>query len=188
MESISMSTVDDQIASQIANLERSSGRTLAEWTEIVRASGIEKHGEAVAMLKAEYGIGHGNANLVVIKAREAASGGPATDDELVHAHYSGRNAGLRAAYDAVVAAVRAFGPDVELAPKKTYVSLRRRRQFAQVGPAAGQLEVCLNLPGHPGTERLRPTSGMATHRVRIAASSGLDDELVGWLREAYERA
>jgi hypothetical protein len=29
---------------------------------------------------------------------------------------------------------------------------------------------------------------MATHRVRIADSSGLDDELVGWLREAYERA
>ena len=140
------------------------------------------------MLKGDYAIGHGNANLVVIKAREAAAGGPTTDDELVASHYQGRNADLRQAYHAVIDAVREFGPDVELAPKKTYVSLRRRKQFAQVGPAAGQLEVGVNLPGHPGTERLRPTSGMATHRVRIADASGLDDELLAWLREAYDRA
>jgi hypothetical protein len=29
---------------------------------------------------------------------------------------------------------------------------------------------------------------MATHRVRISDLGELDDELVGWLREAYERA
>ena len=102
--------------------------------------------------------------------------------------YAGRNEPLRPAYDAVVALVRGFGDDVELAPKKAYVSLRRRKQFGQVGPASGQLEVCLNLPGKEPTERLTPISGMATHRVRIADSSGLDDELIGWLREAYDRA
>jgi predicted transport protein len=183
-----MSTLEEQTANQVANLERSSGRSLTEWIEIVRASGIEKHGEAVAMLKANYGIGHGNANLVVVRAREAAAGGPTTDDALVASQYAGRHAGLRPAYDAVIAEVRTFGPDVELAPKKSYVSLRRRKQFAQVGPAAGQLEVGVNLPGHPGTDRLRPTSGMATHRVRIADATALDGELIAWLREAYDRA
>ena len=29
---------------------------------------------------------------------------------------------------------------------------------------------------------------MATHKDRIGDLAGLDDELVGWLREAYERA
>lgn len=183
-----MSTVDQQIANQVSNLERSSGRTLAEWMQIVRASGLATHAKAVAMLKSEYGLGHGNANLIVAKTREADAGGAPAAEALVAAHYEGRHAPLRPAYDAVIAAVRAFGDDVELAPKKTYVSLRRRKQFAQVGPAAGQLEVCVNLPGHPGTDRLRPTSGMATHRVRIADAAGLDGELVGWLREAYERA
>ena len=38
------------------------------------------------------------------------------------------------------------------------------------------------------TERLTAISGMATHRVRIADWSGLDAELIGWLREAYDRA
>lgn len=183
-----MSTIDEQVASQIANLERSTGRSLAEWIGIVRSSGLAKHGEAVAMLKSQHGLGHGNANLVVHRAREAEAGGAPSDDALVASHYAGRNAGLRPLYEAVIETVRGFGADVEMAPKKTYVSLRRRRQFAQVGPAAGQLEVCLNLPGREATERLARTSGMATHRVRISPAAELDDELVGWLREAYERA
>lgn len=183
-----MPSLDDQIASQIANIERTTGRSLAEWIEIVHASGVVKHGEAVAMLKREHGVTHGNANLIVVKAREAATGGPRDDDDLVAAQYAGRNARLRPLYDSVVERVRTFGPDVELAPKKTYVSLRRSKQFGQVGPAAGQLEVCLNLPGRDGTSRLKPISGMATHRVRISEAGELDDELIGWLREAYERA
>ena len=183
-----MATVEDQLRNQIANIERSTGRSLAEWIGIVRASGLEKHAAAVAMLKAEHGLGHGNANLIVIKAREAVSGGAASEDQLVDTQYAGKNAGLRPAYDAVLHAVRAFGDDIELTPKKAYVSLRRRKQFGQVGPAAGQLEVCVNLPGKEPTDRLMATSGMATHRVRIADATGLDDELIGWLREAYERA
>jgi hypothetical protein len=182
-----MSTVDEQIANQVANIERTSGKSMAEWIDIVRASGLEKHGQQVAMLKADYGMGHGNANLVAIRAREAAAGGAPSDEELVETQYEGKNAGLRPAYAAVIAEVGGYGPDVELAPKKAYVSLRRRKQFASVGPAAGQLEVCLNLPGKEPTERLRPTTGMATHKVRIPDVDGLDAELRGWLREAYDR-
>jgi hypothetical protein len=183
-----MASVEEQIATQEANIERSTGRSMAEWFAIVHASGLEKHGQQVAMLKADHGLGHGNANLIAIRAMEAAAGGAPSDDELVESHYAGKNAGLRAAYDAVIAEVSGYGSDVELAPKKTYVSLRRRKQFASVGPAAGQLEVCLNLPGDEPTERLRPITGMATHRVRIPDASGLDRELREWLREAYERA
>ena len=183
-----MPSIEDQVRTQMANIEAATGRSFAEWIDIVRASGIEKHAQAVAMLKAEHGLGHGNANLIAIKAREAEAGGAQGDDALIASHYTGRNAGLRPAYDAVVAAVRRFGDDVELAPKKTYVSLRRRKQFGQVGPAAGQLEIGLNLPGTDSTDRLTSTAGMATHRVRIADAAGLDEELFGWLRAAYDRA
>lgn len=183
-----MTSIDEQIANQIANIERSTGRSLSEWIAIVRASGLEKHGQAVAMLKSEHGLSHGNANRIVTEAREAVAGGPPSDDALVDSQYAGRNAELRPLYERVVAVIRGFGPDVEFAPKKAYVSLRRRKQFAQVGPAAGRLEVCMNLPGHSGTPRLQPTSGMATHRVRISGDAEVDAELVGWLREAYERA
>lgn len=183
-----MSTIDRQIANQVANIERATGRSLAEWVAIINATGLDKHGQVVAWLKSEHGLGHGNANLLAIKAREAATGGAASDDALVDAQYAGKNAALRPLYEAVVARATLLGGDVELAPKKAYVSLRRRKQFAQVGPAAGQLEVCLNLPGAQPTERLKATSGMATHRVRIGEPAELDAELIGWLREAYDRA
>jgi hypothetical protein len=38
------------------------------------------------------------------------------------------------------------------------------------------------------TDRLESTSGMCTHRVRLASADELDAEVIGWLEEAYRRA
>ena len=186
-----MPSIEDQIRTQIANIEAGTGRSFAEWIGIVRASGIEKHAQAVAMLKADHGLGHGNANLIVVKAREVDAGGAQSDGELIASHYAGRNAPLRPVYDAVVAAVRRFGDDVELAPKKTYVSLRRRKQFAQVGPAAGQLDVGVNLPGtdpdrsaHPDQRHGDPSG---PHRGRRRARRGAHRLAPGRLRARLMR-
>ena len=84
---------------------------------------------------------------------------------------------------------RAFGEDVELAPKQSYVSLRRSKQFATVGPASGgRLEVGLNLKGIEPSGRLEASSGMCTHRVRLVSADEFDGEVQGWLHEAYDRA
>jgi len=183
-----VASLDDQLANQIANIEKATGRSYADWIALIHASGIQKHSEIIAMLKNEHGLTYGNANLLAIKAREAAAGGAVSDAALIESHYAGKNATLRPLYDAVVAEVAAFGSDIELDPKKAYVSLRRKKQFATVGPAAGQLEIGVNLPDTAPTARLKPTTGMCTHRVRISDVVALDGELVGWLREAYERA
>jgi predicted transport protein len=182
-----MPSVEDATRTQIANIERSTGRSLAEWVVLIRASGLGKHGEMVAWLKAEHGLGHGNANLLAIKAR-AADDAPADDASLIAAHYADDRAALRPLYDAVVGEVRAFGPDVELSPKKTYVSLRRRRQFGQVGPGGkDRLEIGLNLD-LPVAGRVERASGMVPRRVRIRSREELDAELIGWLRQAYDEA
>lgn len=182
-----MSSVEDATQTQVANIERSTGRSLTEWIALIRASGLEKHGEMVSMLKSEHGLGHGNANLLAIKAR-AADDAPRDEAAVVDSHYEGDKASLRPLYDAVVAEVRAFGPDVELSPKKTYVSLRRRRQFGQVGPAGkDRLELGLNL-NLPTGGRVEKASGMVPRRVRIRSRGELDAELIGWLRRAYEEA
>jgi hypothetical protein len=182
-----MSTVDDATATMIVNLEARTGRPLADWVDLVRRSGRSKHGEILTWLKSEHGLTHGYANLVALTALrgdDAPSG-----DALVDAMYAGPKAGLRPLHDAVVTAVRGFGPDVELAPKQAYVSLRRSKQFGTVGPASGgTVEVGFNLPGVAPTDRLRPTSGMCTHRLRIASADELDGEVIGWLRQAYDRA
>lgn len=96
---------------------------------------------------------------------------------------------LRPLHDGVIALVRGFGDDIELAPKQAYVSLCRSKQFGIVGPASGgRLEIGLNLPGAAAAGRLEAAGGMCTHRVRLSSAEELDPEAVGWLREAYERA
>lgn len=181
-----MASIDAATRSQIANIERSTGRSLDDWIALVRSSGLDRHGAMVAMLKADHGLGHGNANLIATMARRDDA--PQTDEALIASHYDGGRAALRPLYDAVVEEVRRFGPDVELAPKKTYVSLRRRRQFGQVGPGGrDRLEVGLNLD-LPVGGRVEKASGMVSRRVRIATREELDTELIGLLRQAYEAA
>lgn len=185
-----MGKVDDAVASMIANLKTKTGKSLEEWVTITRAAKLEKHGERVAFLKAKHGLGHGYANLV---AHSLAGGlAPAAGDDPVAAQYAGAKASLRPAYDAIVAAVKQFGADVEIAPKKANVSLRRNKQFALVQPStATRLDVGLNLKGVKPAGRLEASgsfSAMVSHRVRLEGGKGVDKELLGWLRQAYDRS
>lgn len=178
---------DAQVENQKRNIEASTGRSFDAWVDLARASGLEKHGELMAWLKTEHGLSHGNANLVALSARRGSDA--PTGDALVNSIYAGQKAAVRPLHDAVIAVAKGFGSDVELAPKQAYVSLRRSKQFATVGPASGgRLEVGLNLKGVEPAGRLEASSGMCTHRVRLAAPAEFDGEVQAWLREAYDRA
>jgi hypothetical protein len=84
-----------------------------------------------------------------------------------------------------------LGSDVEQAPKKGYVSLRRRKQFAMLQPGAKWVNLGLVLAKQSPSGRLESAAkwnALFTHRVRVAAISDIDDELEAWLRTAYEAA
>lgn len=60
-------------ASYFPSIERTYGRPIAEWLELVRARPAdEKHMATVSWLKAEFGMGHGHANAVVHYVRGSA--------------------------------------------------------------------------------------------------------------------
>ncbi len=92
----------------------------------------------------------------------------------------------------MIASARSLGPDVEVAPKKLNVSLRRRRQFALVQPSTRtRLDLGLNLPGVAPAGRLEASgsfNAMVSHRVKLAGPDDLDGEVLGWLRAAYDAA
>ncbi|CAA9317758.1 MAG: hypothetical protein AVDCRST_MAG68-2756 [uncultured Gemmatimonadetes bacterium] len=186
-----MSSLSDATRSMIRNLEEKTGKPLAEWVQVARQSGHAKHRAILDHLKSEHGLTHGYANLVAMTALEADT--PAAPDaDPVAAQYAGAKAGLRPVYDRIVDAVRQFGPDVEIAPKKAYVSLRRKKQFGIVQPStATRLDVGLNLKDAPATGRLELSgsfSEMVSHRVRVSSAEEADGELIAWLRAAYEAA
>lgn len=191
MEAKMAKTPDDATQTMIANLKEKTGRSLDEWAATARGWGALKHGEIVKRLKADHGLGHGYANLVAMTALSAESG-PAAGDDLVEAMFAGPKAGLRPVYDALLERVQGFGGDVEIAPKKANVSLRRSKQFALVQPStATRLDVGIQLKGVEPAGRLEASGSfntMVSHRVRVASAAEVDDELVGWLRAAYEKA
>jgi hypothetical protein len=92
----------------------------------------------------------------------------------------------------VLKVVKSFGSDVEVAPKKNNVSIRRRKQFALLQPStADRLDVGLILKGLKPTARLEASgsfNAMFTHRVRVSSKADIDAELKGWLKQAYSEA
>jgi predicted transport protein len=144
------------------------------------------------VLKDDFSVSHGYANTIVLIYRQQAEGRPPSDDDLVAAQYTGAKAALRSVYEAVVAASAKFGSDVEIAPKKTYVSLRRSKQFAIVKAATKtRVDLGLNLKEVEATDRLEGGvvfSGMCTHKVRLSGADEVDGQVIDWLRQAYELA
>jgi hypothetical protein len=192
-----MSTIDEGLETQIRNIEEKYGKPLSEWIVIVRDSGLTKHTEIVVMLKSQYGMSHGSAHRVALKAREAdgasivnaarASGRDPVDDL-----YGGKKADLKPIYDTLISTITAFGNDIELAPKKGYVSLRRKKQFAMIQPTtATRIDVGLVLKDLPTTERLESAASfnaLFTHRVRVNSVNDVDEQLIAWLKQAYDLA
>lgn len=184
--------VAQAFANMVRNLEEKTGKSLADWVKLAKASGSTKHGEIVAHLKSKHSLGHGYANMVTHEAMSGAMTAPAAGGDLVAEQYAGEKAALRPLYDKLIAAVQKFGKDVEVSAKKTYVSLRRSKQFGIVQPSTKtRLDVGLNLKGTPAKGRLEASgsfNAMVSHRVRVEKSADIDKELLGWLKKAYEGA
>lgn len=184
---------DAALQSMIVSLQAKTGRSLTDWVKVATRSGLQKHGAIVALLKKDHGITHGYANLIAHSTLRSDAASVAEQGvDLVAAQYSGAKAGLLPIYDALARKVQAFGKDVELAPKKAYVSLRRSRQFGLLQPStATRLDVGLNLKGVPARGRLEASgsfNSMCTHRVRVESVKDVDADLVSWLKDAYDQA
>jgi hypothetical protein len=186
------SSPDAAAQTMIDNLPEKTGKSLDQWLKLLAKQKFEKHGEIVKWLKSEHAVTHGFANLIAHKHLAAVAGGPAGEVDLVSAQYQGAKADLRPIYDAIIKIVSGFGKDVEIAPKKTYVSLRRNKQFALVQPSTkDRVDVGINLKGEPPTARLEKSgsfNAMVSHRVRLAKKSEVDAELKRWLKKAYDLA
>lgn len=184
-----MPTPEELAATMLNNVPEKTGKTLTEWHRLLGKSGLEKHGQMVSLLKKEHGVTHGFANLIATKFREAGEV-PPTDP--VAAQYAGAKADLRPIYDALMQVTTAFGKDVEIAPKKAYVSLRRKKQFAIIQPSTRtRVDVGLNLADLPPTERLEASgsfNAMVSHRVRLEKTSDVNAQLKRWLKAAYQAA
>lgn len=174
----------------IRNLPAKTGKTLAQWVELVKREGPADRKARVAWLKEVHKLGHVQASVVVEEAERPAGYVPPTPEALVDAQYSGPKAALRPIYEALLEAVAALGPEAVVDPRQTYVTLRRRRQFAVIQPTTRtRVDLFLVLPGVAYGGRLQPSGKEAddrlTHKVALTAPSQVDDEVRAWLAAAF---
>lgn len=190
-----MSTLDKARDTQLKNIQSKSAKSLDQIRAIIKSSKLTKHGEIRAMLMDKLKLGYGDANMLVHYAllsdgQSAAQATGASAGDVADEIYSGSKVALRPIHDRVMAAVVKLG-QFEIAPKKGYISLRRQKQFAMVGPGTkGRLEIGLNMKGVKATPRLAamPPGGMCQYKVLLTSPDEVDKELIEWLRTAYAGA
>ena len=185
-----MSAIDKALATQLANIEAKTGKSLGELTKLVIGQCMSKHGEMVKWAKAELGLGHGDANTLVHVARKAAEPAVQKPGDPLDDIYAGAKAHQRPIHDGMMDRIEGFG-GFELAPKKGYVSLRRKKQFAMLGPKTNdRFELGINLKedaSHPLMKPVKP-GGMCQYIVSLHAADEIDDDMIAIVRKAYDAA
>jgi hypothetical protein len=179
--------LDKAIATQLANIQAKTGKSLEQLAAMIFNTGLQKHSEKVTWLKVHLGIGHGDANTLVHTVAKLHSPSAETGDPLDEV-YSGPKAHMRPIHEAIMAELGKWG-DFDVHPKKGYVALRRKKQFVMIGPATNsRFEVGINAKELSGSARLlaQAPGGMCQYKVSLSDASEVDDELFGYIKTAYE--
>jgi hypothetical protein len=166
-----------------------TGKSLEHWIKVVKKTKIEKHLEIINYLKAEHGFTYGFANFVALKTKKSDSGS-IDDSDLLSSQYKAKEH-LKPIYDKLLSKILTFGKDIQIAPKKAYVSLVRKKQFATLNPATKtRFEIGIILKGEKpkGKLELEKPNAMCSHKISIASIDEIDKEVIEWLKAAYNNA
>ncbi len=174
----------------IENLHKNTGKTLEQWTDIVKTQNFTKHGEVIKFLKEQHGLTYGFANLIAHKAKGSDPGSAENPDDLITKQYQGKEH-FKPIYDKLISEIQTYGKDFEIAPKNSYVSLRRKKQFAILNPATKTcFEIGINLKGQEpkGILQAEKPNAMCSHKISIADSNHINKEVLEWIKTAYDNA
>lgn len=176
----------------IESLATTTGRDLAAWLAEIDSSGIAKRNDVIAWLKSDRGFGHMNASLLA--GIHANGGKPVYGDtsELLENQFA-KAESMRPLFDQLITFVAEHLGSATVLPKKTYVSILEKREFAAINIKKSELRLGLDLGDRPfddvvSKSRLSGPMPRISHQVVIISDAQLDDALAALLRESYERS
>jgi len=183
----------------VTELKTKTGRTLEEWMKHIKKNGPKTEQERREWLKTEHGLGTNTAWWLTERAE--GKGAETADPELylktaeqdVEKMFAGKKATLKPIYDALLKLGLKVGKEAKACPCQTIVPLYRNHVFAQIKPTTQtRIDLGFALGDMKPTGRLLDTGGFAkkdriTHRIPISSLSEIDDEVMHWLKVAYDR-
>jgi hypothetical protein len=181
----------------VAELPAKTGRSLDEWLRFIVKEGPATEPERRAWLKEGHGLG---SNAAWWLAERSFGKGLEDSDPALYLQAAeryveemfARRAALRPIYDELLKRGLTLAKDVKACPCKTIVPLYRNHVFAQIKPATRtRIDMGFALDDTQASGRLVDTGGQAkgdriTHRIAIATLDDIDDEVMSWLRKAYD--
>ncbi len=182
--------MDKTVTTMMENLKEKTGHSLEEWKKLISKQPLAKHGEIVKFLKETHNVTHGYASEIALKVLGSDADSTTDTDGLIVSQYKGKE-NLKPFYDKLIEAIEKFDGEFEIAPKKTYVSLKRKKQFIILNPASKtRFEIGFNLKGvePKGKLEAEKPNGICSHKINLADIKEIDKEVIDWIKMAFEKA
>jgi hypothetical protein len=107
----------------------------------------------------------------------------------VTSHFEGKSPIVREIYERLIKTIKGFGPIVE-EPKKTSIHIVHGSALAGVSTRKDALWLNIRTDFKINSPRIHKTDQVSAGRfhneMKLTSPSDIDDELIGWLKSAYE--
>jgi hypothetical protein len=176
----------------IDNLKGSTGRTLTEWMKQVGGSGISKRNDIIKWLKETNGFGHMNASLLMGIYLNNGKPVYGSTDDLLDNQFA-KAADMKPLYEAFKTFAHKHFPNSTVLPKKTYVSILEKREFAAINIKSKELRIGFDLGDRGfdetvGKSKLSGPMPRISHMLVLTEKSQLSSDLVELLKVSYQRS
>lgn len=168
-----------------------TGRSLQDWLQLLKITGMDKRNPIMDMLKAEHKLNHMQAQLLAGIFLNNGQPVYINEGSLLDLQFE-KSPALRPLFDELTAFIGKAFPDAQLIPKKTYLSFTATREFAAVNVKPGELRLGLDLGDHPFADTVQQAklSGpmpRISHMVVLKQSGDINNALQTLLQQSYQR-
>jgi predicted transport protein len=175
----------------IDGLKDATGKSLSEWAELVTSSGHAKRNGIIRWLKEKNGFGHLHASLLAGICLNNGRPVYGSTDNLLSNQFA-RAADMRGLYESLAAFLKQHFPNSTILPKKTYVSLLEKREFAAINIKPKELRLGLDLGERAFDEtvtrsKLSGPMPRISHMLVITDAAQLNSQLAELLKTSHQR-
>lgn len=182
----------------VNGLPKKTGKSLEEWVDLLKREGPKEEKERRIWLKEQHHFGTNAAYWITdyVIGKSPWEGDPVSyliaAEKYIENMFSGSKSRLLPIYEKLLEIVLKIGPDVKACPCKTIVPIYRNHVIAQIKPTTiTRIDLGFSLKNTPFSTRLIDTGGQVkkdriTHRIGLSQLSDIDEEVIDWLKKAYE--
>ncbi len=175
----------------IASVREKTGKDLVEWMTVIGSSGESKPNAILNWLKQTHNLNHMQANF--LSGIYLNDGQPVFDHQALFSKLFEGKQLLLSVYKPLERAVQTQLSDVLFIPTKTYISIEAKRCFACATLTKNTIRVGLDLGDLPFDDYIQKARSLGampnlTHMIEIATPADVNNQLIGYVQQAYNNA